>query len=77
MVNFLGVNKQERGAKAPQSFRGIKMAKKKQGYNARLDERLGMTAGKKSTKKMSMAGRRKVSKGARKPKGSFGFAKKK
>ena len=53
------------------------MANKKQGYNARLDERLGATAGKKSTKKMSMAGRRKVSKGARKPKGSFGFAKKK
>ena len=53
------------------------MAKKKQGYNARLDERLGMNRGKKSTKKMSMAGRRKVSRATRKPKGSFGFAKKK
>ena len=67
------------GAKAPSFLLigGSKMAKKKQGYNARLDERLGMTRGKKSTKKMSMAGRRKVSRATRKPKGSFGFAKKK
>ena len=51
--------------------------KKKQGYNARLDERLGMTRGKESTKKMSKTGRRKVSKATRKPKGSYGFTKKK
>ena len=51
-------------------------AKKKQGYNARLDERLGMTRGKESGKKMSMKGRRKVSKATRKPKGSYGFKKK-
>ena len=53
------------------------MARKKQGYNARLDERLGMTRGKESTKKMSKTGRRKVSKATRKPKGSYGFTKKK
>ena len=53
------------------------MARKKQGYNARLDERLGMTRGKESTKKMSMAGRRKVAKATRKPKGTYGLKKKK
>jgi len=51
------------------------MAKKKQGYNARLDERLGMTRGKQSAKKMSAAGRRKTSKATRKPKGTYGFKK--
>jgi hypothetical protein len=50
--------------------------KKQQGYNARLDERLGMTRGKQAKKKMSAAGRRKVSKATRKPKGSYGFKKK-
>ena len=50
-------------------------AKKKLGYNARLDERLGMTRGKQSGKKMSAAGRRAVSKGTRKPKGTYGFKK--
>ena len=48
---------------------------KKQGYNARLNEKLGMTRGKQSGKKMSDAGRRAVSKGARKPKGTYGFKK--
>jgi hypothetical protein len=52
-------------------------ANKKQGYNARKDEQLGMTRGKQSTKKMSMAGRRKVAKSARKPKGTYGLTKKK
>ena len=47
----------------------------KQGYNARLDERIGMTRGKQSTKKMSAAGRRKTSKATRKPKGTYGFKK--
>ena len=46
---------------------------KKQGYNARKDEQLGMTRGKQSGKKMSAAGRRKVDKATRKPKGSYGF----
>ena len=46
---------------------------KKQGYNARKDEQLGMTRGKQSGKKMSAAGRRKVAKATRKPKGSYGF----
>ena len=44
------------------------MARKKQGYNARLDERLGMTRGKQSGKKMSAAGRRKVSRATKKKK---------
>ena len=48
---------------------------KKQGYNDRKDEQLGMTRGKKSKKKMSEAGRRKVAKATRKPKGSYGFKK--
>ena len=48
---------------------------KKQGYNARKDEQLGMTRGKQSGKKMSTAGRRKVAKATRKPKGSYGFGK--
>ena len=33
-----------------------KKVKKKQGYNARKDESMGMTSGKESSKKMSMAG---------------------
>ena len=45
------------------------MPGKKQGYNARLNERLGMTRGKQAGKKMSAAGRRKVSKGVRKAAG--------
>ena len=49
---------------------------KKQGFNKRLDERLGMTRGKESGKKMSLKGRRDVSKATRKPKGSYGFKKK-
>tara|TARA_R110002050_G_scaffold9228_1_gene32403 strand:+ start:561 stop:803 length:243 start_codon:yes stop_codon:yes gene_type:complete len=50
--------------------------KKKQGYNARKDEQLGMTRGKESGKKMSMKGRRDVAKATRKPSGSYGFKKK-
>ena len=46
---------------------------KKQGYTARKDEQLGMTRGRQAGKKMSMAGRRKVAKATRKPKGSYGF----
>ena len=44
----------------------------RQGYNARLDEWLGAKAkGRKS--KQSFKSRRAESKGARKPKGSYGF----
>lgn len=50
-----------------------KKKKMKQGFNARLDERLGMTRGKQSGKKMGAAGRRAVSKGTRKPKGTYGL----
>ena len=43
-----------------------KMSKpKKQGYNSRLDEKLGMKNGKESKKKVSMKGRRKQSYGAK------------
>ena len=49
----------------------------KQGYNARKDEQLGAKSGKEKGKKMSMKGRRDVAKGTRKPKGSYGFKKKK
>ncbi len=41
---------------------------KKQGYNARLDESLGARRGKQSTKKVSAAGRRAQSRGARRKK---------
>ena len=51
--------------------------KKKQGYDDRLDESLGETRGKASTKKTSTRGRRDESRGARKKKGSFGFGKRK
>tara|TARA_R110000824_G_scaffold4636_1_gene22305 strand:+ start:396 stop:584 length:189 start_codon:yes stop_codon:yes gene_type:complete len=51
------------------------MKKKKQGYNSRKDESMGMKSGKQSSKKMSMAGRRKVAKATRKPKGTYGFKK--
>jgi hypothetical protein len=42
-----------------------------QGYDDRKDEQLGMTRGR--DKDMSMAGRRKVARSTRKPRGSFGF----
>jgi hypothetical protein len=51
------------------------MKKKKQGYNSRKDESMGMKSGKQSSKKMSMASRRKVAKATRKPKGTYGFKK--
>ena len=54
--------------------KGNTMAKK-QGYNARKDEQLGITRGKQSGNKMSAAGRIKVAKATRKPKGSYGFGK--
>ena len=53
----------------------LKTMKKKQGYNARKDESMGMKSGKESSKKMSMASRRKVAKATRKPKGTYGFKK--
>ncbi len=43
-----------------------------QGYNARLDESLGAKAGGRKSKQ-SFKARRAESKGARKPKGSYGF----
>lgn len=47
-----------------------KMSKpKKQGYNSRLDEKLGMKNGKESKKKVSMKGRRSMSRGAKKKMG--------
>ena len=58
-------------AKRKKYARGGKM---QQGYNARKDEQLGMTRGKEAGKKMSEAGRRKVAKATRKPKGTYGFS---
>ena len=46
----------------------------KQGYNARKDEQLSAKYGK---KKMPLAKRRKIAKATRKPKGTYGFKKKK
>ena len=45
---------------------------KKQGYNARKDEQLSATYGK---KKMSFKKRRTIAKATRKPKGTYGFKK--
>jgi len=39
---------------------------KKQGYNSRLDEKLGMKDGKESKKKQTMPSRRKESRGMKK-----------
>jgi hypothetical protein len=41
---------------------------KKQGYNDKLDEKLGMTRGKEASKKQPMKARRDESKGAKKKK---------
>jgi hypothetical protein len=49
----------------------------KQGYNDRKDEQLAAKRGKESGKKISLKGRRDIAKGTRKPKGSYGFKKKK
>ena len=48
---------------------GKKKKPKKQGYNSRLDEKLGMKNGKESKMKTSMKGRRAMSRGAKKKMG--------
>lgn len=48
--------------------------KKRQGYNARLDESLGMRRGKESGKKQSMKDRRDESKGMEKAMGRRAYA---
>ena len=56
------------------SAAGVALAARRQGYNDRLDESLGARdRGRKS--KQSFKSRRAESKGARKPKGSYGFGK--
>ncbi len=50
------------------------MAKKKQGYDARLDESLGEREGKESTKKQSLKARRDESKGEEKAKGKRAYS---
>ena len=47
---------------------------KKQGYNSRMDESLGMRRGKESTKKQSLKSRRKESKGMSKAMGDRPYA---
>ncbi len=49
-------------------------ARKKQGYNARLDESLGARNGKASTKKQSYKARRDESKGAKKAAGKPAYS---
>jgi|TARA_R100000995_G_scaffold72633_1_gene41410 hypothetical protein len=49
-------------------------ASKKQGYNARLDESLGMRDGKESTKSQSMKSRRDESKGMEKAMGNRAYS---
>ena len=49
-------------------------SKKKQGYNARLDESLGMRDGKESTKSQSFKARRDESKGMEKAMGKRAYA---
>ena len=46
-----------------------------QGFNDRLDERLAMTGGPESEKKMDWKNRREISKATRKPKNTYGFNK--
>ena len=78
MANRNKGKKRKPTKKSPARQRGEKLVRKlQQGYNARKDEQLGMTRGKESGKKMSEAGRRKVAKATRKPRGSYGFKKKK
>jgi hypothetical protein len=55
-----------------QKLRGPKM--KKQGYNARLDESLGMRKGKESGKKQSYKSRRDESKGMEKARGKRAYS---
>ena len=77
--NFIGIDKDPKDTTVVVAMSGgvdsstVAGIMKKQGYNARKNEQLGMTRGKQSGKKMSMAGRRKVAKATRKPKGSYGF----
>ena len=72
--------KLKKGGKVAKKNMGGKVAKKNmggkmdQGYNARDDEKLGMTEGPERTKDMSMKGRRDVAKATRKPKGTYGFS---
>jgi hypothetical protein len=56
------------------SKRGRPKKKKTQGYNARLDESLGMRNGKESTKKQSLKARRDESKGAKKAAGKPAYS---
>ena len=63
--------KRKGGGKVAKKNMGGKMD---QGYNARDDEKLGMTQGPERTKNMSMKGRRDVAKATRKPKGTYGFS---
>ena len=78
MANRNKGKKRKPTKKSDAQKRGEKLVRKlQQGYNARKDEQLGMTRGKESSKKMSMKGRRDVAKATRKPRGSYGFKKKK
>ena len=62
------------GSKRGRPKKKTTSTKKKQGYNARLDESLGMRNGKESTKKQSLKARRDESKGAKKAAGKPAYS---
>ena len=67
-----GAVKRKKGGTAKRQVGGAT-----QGYDARLDERLGMTGRPRSATGQTYAQRRAESRGARTPAGSFGFTAKK
>ena len=70
----VGGKTKPRGSKKKIVGKKTKPAKKKQGYNARLDESLGMRKGKASSKKQNYKARRDESKGMEKAKGKRAYA---
>ena len=63
-----------KGGKRMMKSKGYAKGGKKQGYNARLDESLGMRRGKESSKSQSMKSRRDESKGMEKAMGRRAYA---
>ena len=70
----VGGKTKPRGPKKKVVGRKTKPAKKQQGYNARLDESLGMRKGKASSKKQGYKSRRDESKGMEKAMGRRAYA---
>ena len=70
----VGGKTKPRGSKKKIVGKKTKPAKKKQGYNARLDESLGMRRGKASSKKQGYKSRRDESKGMEKAMGRRAYS---